>query len=162
MDVSLKGGHAPKSARVQRADELLQELRAKKAKNARKWNGAVGKRQLRWLERTLADADHKKQQVIVLCHFPLLAAASSEVHLLWNHDAVLRVLEAHPCVVAWFNGHDHAGGYAERRGIHHVTFSGMVETPRKTAWAIVDVFEDRLKIRGFGRQTSRRLLLRKG
>jgi hypothetical protein len=59
----------------------------------------------------------------VLCHFPLLEAASSIRHLLWDKEQVLSVLHEHnDTVVAWMNGHYHQGGYAFHDRIHHITF----------------------------------------
>jgi hypothetical protein len=120
----------------------------------------VGKEQLAWLEETLVDATKRGQRVVLCCHFPILLEASSPSHLLWNHETVLSLIEKYPCTVAWFNGHDHAGGYAEHNGIHHVTFAGMVEAPKQNAYAVVDVFADRLEVRGFGKQKKHTLRLR--
>jgi hypothetical protein len=35
----------------------------------------------------------------------------------------------------------------------------MVDTPDENTFAIADIFEDRIEIRGFGREDSRSLLL---
>ena len=55
------------------------------------------------------------------------------------------------------HGHDHAGGYARSGGVHYVTVPGMVEAPEKNAFAVVDVYDDRLDVRGFGSVPSRTL-----
>ncbi|MAG58109.1 MAG: hypothetical protein CMJ83_17625 [Planctomycetes bacterium] len=159
MDVSLHGypkGHPKRKQALQ----MLVALKRRKVNYAQRWNGGVGEKQLAWLERTLADSVERRQRVVVCCHFPILAKASSDSHLLWNHEAVLKVIEQHPSVVAWFNGHDHAGGYSEHNGIHHVTFSGMVEAPKRNAYSVVTAFDDRLELRGVGKQPSRTLRLR--
>lgn len=159
MDVSLYGypkGHA----KLEEATKMLAGLRDQKAKNAQTWNGGIGRDQIAWLRSTLKDATRRGQRVILNCHFPILAEASSNEYLLWNHAEILRLIESFPCVAAWFNGHDHAGGYAEKNGIHHVTFSGMVEAPKKNAYGIVDVFTDKLVVRGVGKQKDLELALR--
>ena len=58
-------------------------------------------------------------------------------------------LQAHGCVTAVFSGHDHAGGYAFRNGVHHVTFPSPLnvkeEDPR--AHATVEVFDDKIVVK---------------
>ena len=58
------------------------------------------------------------------------------------------------------NGHDHEGGYAQQDSIHFVTFQGLVESGAENAYAIVEVYPDRLEIRGYGTVPSRSLALR--
>ena len=65
-------------------------------------------------------------------------------------------------VVAYFAGHDHAGGYAVRRGVHHVTVKGMVEAPTENAYAVVEVYQDRLREIGCGKEPTRELRLEDG
>jgi hypothetical protein len=59
------------------------------------------------------------------------------------------------CVVAWFAGHDHAGGYAVRKGVHHVTLKGIVEEPVKNAYALIELHPDRIRKIGFGAEPNR-------
>ena len=61
------------------------------------------------------------------------------------------------CVVAWICGHDHAGGYTLRNGVHHLTLHGTCETRDQPACAVIRVFPDRLSVTGFGREPSREL-----
>jgi hypothetical protein len=150
MELSVKSGPQP----------MLEELKSKKAANAQDWNGGVSPRQLDWLREKLAQAEAAHERVIAFCHFPVLAEASTPAHLLWNHEAVLRILEASPSVAAWFNGHDHNGGYAERNGIHHVTFPGMVESGDLNSYTVVQIFPDRIELKGTGSAPSRTLKLR--
>ncbi len=120
------------------------------------FNGAVGPRQMAWLRDTLQSASRRGLPVIVCCHLPTLAAASNPGLLLWNHPQVLRIIENSKCVRAYFAGHDHPGGYAFQRGIHHVTFPGMVESPAN-AYAILKVYKNRIEILGAGQIPSRNL-----
>ncbi|MGK0303890.1 MAG: manganese-dependent ADP-ribose/CDP-alcohol diphosphatase, partial [Planctomycetota bacterium] len=153
MDVSLYG--YPKNHPKRReATRMLASLKERKLKNAQRWNGGIGKSQLTWLEGVLIDAAKQQQRVVLCCHFPILEKASSAFHLLWNHVAVRKLLAKHECVFAWCNGHDHKGGYAQDAGIHHLTFAGMVEAPKKNAFAVVHAFHDRLVIEGIGKQSS--------
>ena len=64
------------------------------------------------------------------------------------------LLARYPCVAAYLNGHNHAGNYAERDGIHYLTLKGMVDT-EKTAYAVIEVYQDRLAVKGFGLEKDR-------
>jgi manganese-dependent ADP-ribose/CDP-alcohol diphosphatase len=152
-DVSLYA-RAPGSREYQEAQAILESLKQRKATNAQTWNGAIGKAQLVWLDRELGDADKAGERTIVFCHFPVYP---DNVHNLWNSEEVVRTLESHPSVVAYMNGHNHAGNYGQKGGIHYVTLPGMVETERTTAYAVVQVRSAQLWVEGFGRTGDRKL-----
>lgn len=129
--------------------------------NAVGWNGAVGEAQREWLVAELAAARAANERVIVFAHAPVLEAASTPAHLVWDHAEVVALLAAEPHVAAYFAGHDHAGGYAQADGIHFVTVAGMVEAdPAVNAYGVVEVYEDRIVVQGVGDVTSRTLPLR--
>ena len=56
------------------------------------------------------------------------------------------------------NGHNHGGNYAQLGKIHFLTLKGMVDTTT-TAYAVIEVHDDRLELKGFGRQKDRTLRL---
>jgi len=89
-------------------------------------------------------------------HFPVYPA---NAHNLWNADAVTAMLARHPSVKLWLDGHNHDGNYGIRDGIHYVNLKAMLDTP-ETAYARLDIFTDRIELRGFGRQQSMTLPLR--
>lgn len=128
---------------------------AKLPKGTPTWNGALGQAQLAWLEKNLNEAKRAGEKVILFCHFPVFP---KDVHNLWNAKQVLSVLTRHPHVVAYMNGHNHAGGYGKLSGQHYVTFKGMVNT-HETAYSVVHVHRDRLEIKGEGRQQDKTLPL---
>lgn len=138
---------------------MLDSLKERSSPNAMSWNGGVGDVQIRWLRETLQKAERAGERAFVFCHFPVLAAASTPVHLLWNHAEVLEILSSSGVVAAYMNGHDHRGGYAEKGGIHFITFQGVVESDAGNAYAILEVYPKRLEIRGYGMVTSRSLAL---
>jgi manganese-dependent ADP-ribose/CDP-alcohol diphosphatase len=158
MDISLPGRTEGTPERVA-AEAMLAELKRRQAPNAQDWNGAIGEAQRRWLREVLDDAAQQKQRAIVFCHFPVLRESSTPQHLLWNSDEILRILEASPALAAYMNGHDHNGGYAQRHGIHFVTFPGMVESAVRNSYTLVEVYADRLELRGSGTAPSRTLRL---
>jgi len=118
--------------------------------------GLIGKGQLAWLGTKLSESRSKHEKVVIFCHFPLLEEAAPS-HRLLNPDPVLQRINASGCVVAYFAGHDHAGGYAYQNGIHHVTVRGMVESDEQNAYAIIEVTPERLVEYGFGQEPDRML-----
>lgn len=119
------------------------------------YNGAIDAAQLHWLDETLQAADEAGEKVIVFGHFPVYP---EDHHNLWNDDAVVEILQKHPCVKAFLCGHNHAGNYALKEGIHYLNFKGMVDT-HETAYAVVTVKKDALEVEGFGREANRTLRL---
>ena len=67
----------------------------------------------------------------------------------------MRELESAGNVVAYFNGHNHAGNYGEKKGIKYVNFQGMLDTADTNAYSVIQAFKDRLEIDGFGREPDR-------
>lgn len=104
------------------------------------------------LEAELDAAQAAGETVIVFDRVP---AAPEDQHNLWNYQEVQALLAGYPNVMAYLNGHNHAGHYGEVDGIHYVTVEGMLETATTTAYAIVEVYGDRIEIDGFGRATDR-------
>ncbi len=120
------------------------------------YSGGLGEDQMRWLRSSLEGASRRKERVLVFCHLPILEGQSSKDLLLWNHEEVSGSILDSGCVAACFSGHDHAGGYAVRRGVHFVTLPGLVEAPEGTsAFAQVQVHDDFLIVSGSGTVPSR-------
>ena len=142
------------SAEYQAATDYYSKLKTESPK----WNGAVGKEQLAWLTDNLDEAKKANEKVMVFCHFPVFPANS---HNLWNADEVMQLLEQYDEVKAYVNGHNHAGNYGEKNGIHYLTLKAMVDT-EENAYAVMQVFDDRLEMSGFGREKDRSLKLRIG
>ena len=118
------------------------------------WNGGVGQEQTEWLRGVLQRAESEKEKVMLFCHFPVYPA---DPHNLWNAQEVIKLLEGFSCVKAYVNGHNHKGKYGIKNGIHYLTCKGMVDT-NETAYSIANVFQDRIEITGYGRETKEKLL----
>jgi predicted phosphodiesterase len=116
-----------------------------------RWNGAVGEKQLTWMKEVLKGAEKKGEKVVLYCHFPVYPA---DPHNLWNAKEVISILETFSCVKAYINGHNHKGKYGQKNGIHYLTLKGMVET-ESNAYSIIGIFQDRIKVIGYGRETDR-------
>ncbi len=155
-DLSLFGTRPDEPAH-RSAAERLDALKASEAINAKPWNGGLSDSQFAWLGERLDAARQAGERVIVLNHYPLVP---ENMHNLWDAQRVVGLLTGAPHVVAYFNGHNHAGNYAERDGLHFVNFRGMVDTPTQNAFAVVALERDRMEITGYGREPSRSLKLR--
>ncbi len=152
--------HPPGSAERHAAEARLAEMAARGAPNAAASNGAMGEVQFAWLEATLARARDAEEKTIVMGHYPIYPLARPHNQL--DDARLVALLERFPNVVAYFNGHDHAGAYAEHAGRHYLNFCGMVQTVASNAFAVVEVWPDRLQVRGFGREPSRTLAIAAG
>jgi manganese-dependent ADP-ribose/CDP-alcohol diphosphatase len=133
------------------AQKRIAELKAEGALNAYDWNGGIGSRQLIWLESELKSSAEAGQKVFLVCHFPAWPAGS---HNLLNSNEVLKMIGNYDHIIAWLNGHNHDGGYGNYSMIHFVTFRGMVETADINSFAMVEVYSDKLWIKGYGREKS--------
>lgn len=114
------------------------------------YNGALGQRQLNWLDDELKKAKQAQQKVMLFGHFPVYP---ENVHNLWNDKKIMELLEQHDNVVAWVNGHYHKGNFATKNGITYLTIKGMLDT-KETAYAVFDFYPDKVEVKGVGRQQS--------
>lgn len=156
-DLSLHA-HLKDSQMYRTSASLLEALKAQNNHNAKPWNGAVGREQLAWLSSRLTQAKQAHQQVIVFCHWPIFP---EDLDTLWNAKELLAVLDSFDCVAAYFNGHHHAGGYGVNKGIHYVTFRGMVDGEDRTSYSTVRCTSDVIEITGYGDEPSRTLVKNK-
>lgn len=145
----------PKNSKnYKKGSARYQQLKSSGANNAQTYNGGLGQKQTRWLEHELKRAEKMGLKAILYCHFPLLPENGLQ---LWDNREVLVLLKKNTAVVAWFSGHHHEGNYEQEKGIHHLTFKGMVEAKSDISFGIIDVYQDRLVITGFGDQEDRNL-----
>lgn len=138
-------------ASIKKVTDTIASMKERGEINAIDWNGGISTKQLTWIDNQLWEASAKGEKVFLICHFPVVP---ENVHNLLNYKEVLPVLEKYQNIVAWFNGHNHAGNYGNFNMIHFVTFKGMVETEASNSFAVVDVYKNKLWIRGSGREKS--------
>ncbi len=124
--------------------------------DAPKWNGALGAGQMAWLKETLDQSEEANEKVILYCHFPVFP---NDRHNLWNANEVVSLLSGYDCVVAYINGHNHAGNYAGFGGVHYLTMKGMVDTT-ETAYSVIELTDGTLEVVGYGREEDRFYKLR--
>ncbi len=136
----------------EKAQAICFELEKQGHPHGNYWNGGLSDEQLMWLDGELAAAGKEDEACLLFCHFPLTPLNEGT---LLNHEAVREVLRRHNCARGYFSGHFHDGNYRLEDGIHFLNLKGMLETPNTTSYAIVQVFRDRLRIEGVGREPSR-------
>jgi len=121
------------------------------------WNGAVSSKQLEWFDKTCQNAAVQQRKVIVFAHHPALPIAE---HNAWNSCEITNVVVRNKNVVAWMNGHNHAGDFAMLEGVPFITMQGMVETEKTNAYALLTLLPDRMILEGYGREISREIQFR--
>ena len=119
--------------------------------NNYRWNSAMGKKQQNWLKQELQDAESLAQRIIIFSHMPLRPLNSAEN--LWNNEEIIDIIENSSNVVAFINGHNHAGDYVFKNGIHYITILGMVDT-MINSYGILEIYKNSLVLRGYGNQNS--------
>ncbi len=119
--------------------------------------GGMGKTQIKWMVSRILLARDAGERVILFNHFPIFPTGRG--HNLWNDAELLETLKPFTgTVVAWINGHNHAGSYAKLEGIHYLTLRGMLDT-KDNSYAIIEATDNALNIDGFGREPDRKLTL---
>ncbi|NWU71082.1 ADPRM diphosphatase, partial [Pterocles burchelli] len=155
-------GREPDSPRYQESLQLLREKNPNDDLNSPaglkepqfvEFNGGFSQAQLDWFNEVLKFSDENEEKVIVMGHLPIHPDASDGVCLAWNYKDALSVIHSHQCVVCFFAGHLHDGGYClDSHGVHHLTLEGIIETPPDSnAFGTVYVYEDKMILKGRGR-----------
>ncbi|MDL5514796.1 metallophosphoesterase [Arenibacter sp. M-2] len=155
-DLSYQG--AITEEKLAQTDSLFTLLSKSKPPNLQTWNGGLSLEQLKWVENELILALKNNEKVGFYCHFPVLG--EDKVHRLWNSPQFLSLIDQYPNVKFYFNGHNHNGDYAQRHGVHYLTFKGMVDTDNTSAFAKVRITTDSILVHGHGREPSRKLKIR--
>lgn len=141
----------------QQTDSLFNLLKDKNLPYLKKWNGGLSNAQLDWVKQELEEAKEKNQKVGFYCHFPIYPL---DHHNIWNRDQFIELIKPYKNVKLFFNGHNHAGAYEFVNGVHYLTFKGMVDTENSSAFAKVKFTKDIIIVNGFGREKSRKLLIK--
>lgn len=144
----------PGDARRTEAADRLARLEQAGAVNAKPWNAGMSQTQIGWLGERLLLAEQAGEKVVVMGHYPLYPQTD---HNLWDGEQVAALLSASPVVAAYLCGHNHVGNYGFLGACHFVNFKGMVDGETESAFAVVELHDDRIEIIGFGREESRSL-----
>lgn len=118
------------------------------------WSDAnIPDKELSWLRNDLRNS---LDPVIVFSHQLLDLRSNIAVRNAWQ---VRQILESHGRVMLVMQGHYHEGLYSYINGIHYYTLRGMVEGkyPAGNSYALVDIGDGMIKIRGFRNSVSMQL-----
>lgn len=136
----------------QELNAMLEEIKRTGGKQGYRWNGGVGKKQMKWLDNLLAECEKNGNHVLIFTHHPLYP--QSEFTALNNMD-ILHTISKYPCVKMVLSGHHHAGGFGSYKGIPMITHEGMIETEQQNAYSIIEITPDSILVKGHGRVPSR-------
>lgn len=136
------------------AAETLDGLKAKGAPNAQVWNGGMSEEQFAWVKRTMDEAEAAGEKIVIFGHYPVYP---QNEHNMWGSEPFVELVSGYRNFVAFLDGHNHAGNYGQVNGKHFVNLKGMVETATQTAYSVVEVYPDRLELKGYGLEESRTL-----
>ncbi len=145
-EISVYSGSPRNAAKARKMIEMIQQMGYP---NAFEWNGGIGKEQLDWFLSELETARSKNEKVFVFSHHNIVPF---DKHNIYNRDEILNALSGFDNIIAWFSGHDHNGNYGNLNKIHFVTMKGMVETGDSNAWSVVEIYNNRIWIKGRGRE----------
>jgi manganese-dependent ADP-ribose/CDP-alcohol diphosphatase len=140
-----------KKSVIKEANDSILKLKNNGELNGMEWNGGISRKQILWLTNQLNTAANNSEKVFIMCHFPVYPV---NIHNLLNYKDILHVLEGYDNIIAWFNGHNHYGNYGNSHMVHFVTMKGMVETENSNSFALVEVYKNKIWIKGSGREKS--------
>lgn len=123
------------------------------------WNDSnIPDVELKWLKK---DLNKTKYPSIIFIHQPLEESGEYFVN---NSEEVRKILEKSGKVAAVFQGHYHAGNYRLLNGIHYYTLKALVDGSGmdNNSFAIVSVYQDMIKVKGFKKAESMQFGYQKG
>ncbi|MBP3429438.1 MAG: metallophosphoesterase [Barnesiella sp.] len=138
----------PKENEWNRMQEQIKQI---KGKYAYEWNGGISEKQMKWLDRLLKKCEKKGLSVLIFSHHPLYPQSDFSA---LNGNEIVDTLSKYSCIKAAFSGHHHAGAFGYYKNIPLITLEGMVETENQNAYAIVEISQDHLLVKGQGRASS--------
>lgn len=134
------------SNKAQELKDMQTSIAEREGKNDKPYNGGISKRQMEWLKDQLAQAEKKKENVVIGTHHPLYPESSLTA---LNATEILEVLAKSPAVKLVVSGHNHAGAFDTYEGIPCLTVKGMLEA-ENNAFAVAEFYENRIVVQGFG------------
>ncbi len=144
-----RGEDAPEGKEIR---ALYKKLKAEKNKAAHKHNGTLSQKQIDWMTKLIKKSQKKGQQVICFAHMPLQPTGKISATDMQG-DRINRILSKYDNVKAVLTGHHHAGSKSLEGPVKHYNFRGMIEGD-KNHYSIVNLYTDRMEIKGYGEQES--------
>jgi hypothetical protein len=148
----------PRTSGYALAEQVLTRLEQEQKINANFWNGGIGEGQMTWLRSVLSSAEERHENSIIFCHYPLYPP---DRHNLLNNEQLLTLIKNYRGVKMWVNGHNHDGNYGLFWDVHFLNVKGMVEGENDLVFSVIQLFEDTIKVTGFGGEVSATLNFKK-
>ena len=108
------------------------------------WKSAwIPPQEKEWLKKELKA--NRKKPVVIFSHQLLDDFSDVRPQVCVGNAAEIReIIDAHPNVLAVFQGHHHPGHYSWKNGTHYLTFQGMIENafPEHNSYAVVEIKPD--------------------
>ena len=137
----------PRREKALRYIELMEELGYP---NARVWNSTVSDEQVEWVRSRLELANSNGESAIVFGHHTIV---SNEPGLdIWNPGRLIKCFRDNESFKAYICGHHHEGSFVKINDDHYLTMNAMMSTPDTSAYSIMELYDDRIAVNGFGRQ----------
>jgi metallophosphoesterase (TIGR03767 family) len=104
------------------------------------WQGSLDGGQLEWLEDELAGADRERRYVVLASHHPLSTLINPNLPLELASDPARRrveqqelalLLQRHPSLVLWLNGHTHRSTVVPHGSWWEVTAPSFIDFPQQ-------------------------------
>lgn len=113
-------------------------------------NGAVSVEQLNWLDSELSKSDSSNERAIIYGHCCITLDNCDISSMIWNHDAIVRVLKKHPSAILYLNGHSHERNHSKTPdNFNYIVFDSVVETPRNVdAHSTITIRKDTIFVEG--------------
>jgi len=121
------------------------------------FNGGLGDLQLSWLTTELEASRTLHQSVIISSHQPIHPSTTPPICLPYNYLPLLSLVHSYSDVVTLtLSGHTHKSGYVEDGGVAFLVVPAVLESgPPVETYGILEVYEDRIEVRGEGEFESR-------
>ena len=133
---------------------LMQHIKDRNDPQGASYNGGISSAQKKWLETQLQKCQEAGRNVLVFSHHPLYPRTAFAA---LNHQEIIELLDNYSCVKAVFCGHHHAGAFGRYGHVPVITVEGMVETAKENAYGIIELYPNRIMLKGQGRTTSREI-----
>lgn len=136
------------------AEELTQmkeTIESEGRSNGANYNGGISKNQMQWLKGELDKSIKEGKSVIIFTHHPLSGIKGLTA---LNDKEIIELISKYPSVKCVISGHHHTGAFDIQHNIPLITSEGMIETENQNAFGIVEIYSDKIILKGYDRSKS--------
>ena len=143
--------YSPDRRKRAEAGRMIENLIETEQIDAFNYAGVIGEEQKEWFINELDESVISDQIVLIFSHHTLFPESR---HNLLNHKEILDIVAEYENITTWFCGHNHEGDYGNFSLIHFVNSRGMVETTDQNSYAVIELYHNKIWIKGRGREKS--------